>query len=166
MASATSMISLGIDTTPHTWYAFSLGLIASWVRSWLTSGAALETCLLLAGPNHDWSISRYALLVGLNIAYLLASTSWLFYWVFATVCWPLIAVTCILQYATVSSFTRGRLRWLLKHAHFYRDKVAFFGLPSLVFDKDVDGMMTIRGITVSILDMSVELHGIEIGEYR
>ena len=47
--------------------------------------------------------------------------------------------------------------------HFYRDKVAFFSLPSLVIDIDLDGLVTIRGVTFSILDLTIELHGIEIG---
>lgn len=63
----------------------------------------------------------------------------------------------------VSSFTRGRLRALLKFAHFYQDRIAFFGVPSLVLDSGVEGLVTIRGITFSILDLSVEIHGVEIG---
>ena len=42
-------------------------------------------------------------------------------------------------------------------------KVAFFYLPSLVIDTDLDGLVTIRGITFSILDLTIELHGIEVG---
>lgn len=164
MAAATSIISLDLSNTPDTWLAFSLATIASWVRSWLVSGAAIESFLLLWGPEQHWSISRYAFLAGLNVAYLLASTSWLFHLAFATLCWPLVAITCLVQYAAVSSFTRGRLRWLLKLVHFYRDKVAFFDLPSLVIDTDLDGMMTVRGITLNLLDMSIELHGIEVGK--
>lgn len=164
MASATSMINPDIDTSSNTWLTFSLAVIVSWIRSWLISGAALESFLLLTGPEQHWSVSRYSLLAGLNTAYVLASTSWLFHLAFATLCWPLVAITCIVQYAAVSSFTRGRLRWLLKIVHFYRDKVAFFGLPSLVIDKDLDGMMTIRGVTLNMLDVSIELHGIEIGK--
>jgi hypothetical protein len=48
--------------------------------------------------------------------------------------------------------------------HFYRDKVAFFHLPSLVIDTNLDGLVTVRGLTFSILDLSIELHGIEVGE--
>ena len=47
--------------------------------------------------------------------------------------------------------------------HFYRDKVAFFNLPSLVIDTKLDGLLTIRGLTFSILDLTIELHGIEVG---
>lgn len=148
----------------HTWAAFSLALIASWVRSWLTSGCAVESLLLVAAPAENWSVPRYTLLAILNAAYLLASTSWLFHLIFAALCWPLVVVTCIIQYASVSSFTRGRLRSWLKLLHFYKDKVAFFDLPSLVIDTGLDGLVTIRGVTFSILDLSIELHGIEVGQ--
>lgn len=148
----------------NTWTSLLLALIASWVGGWLTSGCAVESFLLLAGPAQHWSVSRYTLLAALNTAYFLASTSWLFHLVFAAVCWPLVVLTCIIQYAVVSSFTRNRLRKWLKLVHFYRDKVAFFNLPSMVIDTDLDGLVTIRGVTFSILDLTIELHGIEIGQ--
>jgi hypothetical protein len=148
----------------NTWAAFSLAMIASWVRSYLTSGCAVESVLLVVGPAEHWDVPNYVLLAALNAAYLLASTSWLFHLAFAAVCWPLIGLTCILQYATVSSFTRKRLRSWLKLLHFYRDKVAFFNLPSLIIDTELDGMVTIRGLTLNILDLSIELHGIEVGQ--
>ena len=155
--------TFGLQPPPNSWTAFPLALIVSWMHGWLTSGCAAESFLLLTGPAEHWSISRYTLLAALNAAYLLASTSWLFHLAFAAVCWPLVVVTCIVQYATVSSFTRSRLRSWLQYMHFYRDKVAFFSLPSLVIDIDLDGLVTIRGVTFSILDMTIELHGIEIG---
>lgn len=153
-----------LQAPPNTWVASSLALIASWVRSWLTSGCAVETLLLLTCPGDQYSVPLWALLVALNATYFLASTSWLFHWAFAAICWPLIGITCIVQYAAVSSFTRGRLRSWLKLAHFYRDKVAFFHLPSLVIDTELDGLVTIRGLTFSVLDLSIQLHGIEVGK--
>jgi hypothetical protein len=147
----------------NTWTAFSLAMIASWVRSYLTSGCAIESALLVVGPEEHFDVPNYVWLAALNAIYLLASTSWLFHWVFAAVCWPLIGITCIVQYATVSSFTRKQLRSWLKLLHFYRDKVAFFNLPSLIIDTELDGMVTVRGLTFNILDLSIELHGIEVG---
>ena len=154
-----------IQSPRNTWTGLLLALIASWVRGWLTSGCAVESLLLLLGPAEHWSVSRYTLLAALNAAYSLAATSWLFHLAFAAVCWPLVVVTCIVQYAAVSSFTRNRLRSWLKLMHFYRDKIAFFYLPSLVVDTELDGLMTVRGVTFSILDLTIELHGIEVGQY-
>lgn len=153
-----------LQGSPNTWAAFSLALSASWVRSWLTSGCAAESLLLIAGPAEHGSVPRFALLAALNVAWLLASTSWLFHIAFATACWPLVVVTCIVQYATASSFTRGRLRAWQKRLHFYKDKIAFFDLPSLVIDTYLDGLVNVRGLTFNILDLSVELHGIEVGQ--
>lgn len=155
--------SLQAPLNTNTWTSFPLALIASWIQGWLTSGCAAESFLLLSGPAEHWSVSRYTLLAALNAAHLLASTSWLFHPAFAAICWPLVVVTCIVQYATVSSFARKRFRSWLKYMHFYRDKIAFFYLPSLVIDTDLDGLVTIRGITFSILDLTIELHGIEVG---
>lgn len=154
---------LGLESAPDTWIAFTLSLVFSWLRGWFYAGSGIESLLLLYGPPRHWSFSRYTLLLYLNVAYAIASTSWLFRAVFALSCWPLVLATCLVQYAAVSSFTRGRLRSLLKFVHFYQDRIAFFGLPSLVFDSGINGLMTIRGITFSILDLKLELHGIEIG---
>jgi hypothetical protein len=156
--------SFSLQPPRNTWAGLLLAVITTWVHGWLTSGCAVQSLLLLTGPAEHWTVSRYTLLAGLNAAYFLASTSWLFHLAFAAVCWPLVVVTCIVQYATVSSFTRNRLRSWLKLMHFYRDKVAFFYLPSLVIDTELDGLVTIRGITFSILDLTIELHGIEVGE--
>lgn len=104
-------------------------------------------------------------MVGLNAAHFLASTSWLFELVFTGVCWPLVLATCIVQLAPVASLTRRSLRsspWL-SLVHFYQDTVAFFHLPSLVIDTDLDGLVTVRGVSFSILDLSLEFHGIEVG---
>jgi hypothetical protein len=66
----------------NTWTAFSLAMIASWVRSYLTSGCAIESALLVVGPEEHFDVPNYVWLAALNAIYLLASTSWLFHWVF------------------------------------------------------------------------------------
>jgi len=149
---------------PGTWIAYSLAVIASWVRGYLTSGCAAETLLLALGPPNHWTVPKYTLIAILNTAWGLAATSWLFHTIFTVVCWPLVLATCALQYAVVSSFTRGRLRRLWKDAHFTRDRVAIFGIPTLRLDTGIAGLVTLRGITISLLDMVIELHGVEICE--
>jgi hypothetical protein len=139
-------------------------VIASWVGSWLISGCALETLLLMTSPTAHFPISNTLLATALNALYLLASTSWLFCLFFASACWPLIALTCLVQYAFVSSYLRARLRRTLTNVYFYRDKVAMFYLPSMIIDQGLEGMVTVRGLTVNLLDLSLELHGLEVGE--
>jgi hypothetical protein len=138
-------------------------VISSWVGSWLISGCAVETFLLLTSST-EYFVSNYLLATCLNAAYLLASTSWLFSLLFAAGCWPLIGLTCLVQYSTVSSYTRARLRRTLKNVHFYRDQIALFYLPSLVIDSGLDGRVTVRGLTISLLDLTFELHGLEVGK--
>lgn len=139
-------------------------LISSWVGSWLFSGCAFETLLLSTSPTEHFPISNYLLIACLNTAYLLASTSWLFCLLFAAACCPLIGLTCLVQYAFVSSYTRAWLRRTLRNVHFYRDQVAMFYLPSMVIDSGLDGLVTIRGINISLLSATIELHGLEVGE--
>jgi hypothetical protein len=137
--------------------------VSSWVGSWLISGCAVETFLLLTSSTEHF-VSNYLLATCLNAAYLLASTSWLFSLLFAAGCWPLIGLTCLVQYSTVSSYTRAKLRRTLRNVHFYRDQVALFYLPSLVIDSELDGRVTVRGLTISLLDLTFELHGLEVGK--
>jgi hypothetical protein len=138
-------------------------LISSWLGSWLLSGCAVETILLFTSSTKLF-VSDYLLITFLNAAYLLASTSWLLNLLFAAGCWPLIGITCLVQYSAVSSYTRGKLRRTFKNVHFYCDQVALFYLPSLVIDTGLDGLVTLRGLTVSLLDLAIELYGLEVGK--
>ena len=139
-------------------------MISSWVGSWLISGGAIETLLLLTSLTNHFPISNYLLAVILNTLYLFASTSWLFCLLFASACWPFIGLTCLVQYAAISSYTRARLRRTLRNVHFYRDKAALFYLPSMVIDAGLDGLVTVHGLTINLLDLSAEMHGIEVGQ--
>ena len=148
---------------PTDW--FFTYVIGSWVGSWLISGCAVETLLLLTTPTEHFPISNYLFAACLNAPYLLASTSWLFCLLFAAACWPLVGLTCLVQYAAVSSYTRAKLRRTLRNVHFYRDQVALFCLPSMVVDSELDGLVTVRGLTLSLLDLTIEMHGLEVGEF-
>jgi len=157
------MINLA-SSASSTWTSLSLNIFITGLRGYFLSGCAVETLLLVLGPPKHWTVPKYTLLVVLNVAWALAATSWLFHLVFTAGCWILVLLTSILQYAVVSSFTRARLRSSMKYAHFTRDKVAFFAIPTLKLDTGITGLVTVRGITVSLLDMVVELHGIEVCE--
>ncbi|QSZ30727.1 hypothetical protein DSL72_000285 [Monilinia vaccinii-corymbosi] len=64
-------------------------------------------------------------------------------------------------------FLRGRLRrvLLLKSfgLQFVEDRVGVFDLPGLEIDTEVDGLMVIRGVTVRLSEMSLRVHGVEVG---
>jgi len=58
------------------------------------------------------------LLATLHLAYAVAATSWLLYWVFLVYCYPLIFLTCLFQFHTVARFVRKRLCSLLQQLYF------------------------------------------------
>lgn len=43
------------------------------------------------------------------------------------------------------------------------DKIAFFDIPALEIDTEVDGLMVLRGITFSLSNLSFVVHGVEVG---
>ena len=99
----------------------------------------------------------------LHLIYAIASTSWLLYWVFAALCYLSIFLTCLFQYQIVGDFVRKKSRFLLKQLHFIDDKIAFFHIPALEIDTEVDGLMVLRGITFSLSTLSFTVHGVEVG---
>jgi hypothetical protein len=63
----------------------------------------------------------------------------------------------------VGNFARKNLRRVLRQLHFIDDKVAFFDIPALEIDTEVDGLMVLRGITFSLSSLSFVVHGVEVG---
>ncbi|SMR44211.1 unnamed protein product [Zymoseptoria tritici ST99CH_3D1] len=57
--------------------------------------------------------------------------------------------------------TRRIFRTPTTGVHFIKDKVAGFGLPALHVDLGLEGLLTIRGWTLSLSTLTIELHGIE-----
>ncbi|OAR01838.1 hypothetical protein LLEC1_05993 [Akanthomyces lecanii] len=139
----------------------------SWPRRWIASGAPILTFFLLHGDNSGRRVLPFChiwtLFATVNLAYAVASTSWLLYWVFTALCFPSIYITCLVQYKPVGVATRWLLRGLLKQLHFVDDKIALFDIPALEIDVDVDGLMVLRGITLSLSTLSFAVHGVEVG---
>lgn len=144
-------------------------LLAStcWARRWLLSGCAIESLLLLYGYGYGIrilaAIPLWTLLATLNLVYAVCSTSWLLYGAFAAACYPVVLLTCLAQFSLVADFARKALRKMLRHLHFTKDKIALFNLPALEIDTDVDGLMVIRGLTISLSSLTIVAHGIELG---
>jgi uncharacterized membrane protein len=67
------------------------------------------------------------------------------------------------QFATVADMARRGLRKLLSELHFTRDKIAFFNLPALEIDVDVNGLLVLRGIAISLSSLTIVVNGIELG---
>lgn len=70
---------------------------------------------------------------------------------------------CLFQFPVVGNFVRRNLRALLKELHFVDDKIAFFNIPALEIDTEVDGLLVLRGITFSLSTLSFVVHGVEVG---
>lgn len=93
----------------------------------------------------------------------MCSTSWLLYWVFTTLCYANVLLVSLFQFNVASNVARKLLRRLLRQLHFIDDKIAFFNIPALEIDTDVDGLMVLRGITFSLSTLSFVVHGVEVG---
>lgn len=138
------------------------------VRTWLFSGAGLESSLILYGSRRGNrilpSIPLWTVLATLNLLYAICSTSWLLHDVFISACWVFVGLTCLFQFPSAAHYARRGLRKALgKQPHFIKDKIALFNLPALEVDTDVDGLMVIRGVTISLSSLTFVVHGIELG---
>lgn len=138
-----------------------------WPRSWLWSGAAIQTYLILVGASYGYRILYFlhlwTLLASINLIYAVASTSWLLNGLFTATCWPAILLTSLFQFENAAYFTRGKLRAFISQLQFVNDKIAFFNIPALEIDVDIAGLLVVRGITLSLSSLTVEAHGIEVG---
>ena len=171
-------IETGRTTTP----AGQLGAIVStsivvllvatqaWARRWLYSGSAIESLLIIYGSASGTRIFSFmplwTVLASLNLAYAVASTSWLLYGCFAAVCYPTVLLTFLIISSSALQFMRRSMRGLLNQLHFIGDKVAFFNLPALEIDADVDGLLVVRGLTISLSTLTIEAHGVELGKLQ
>ncbi|KAJ4387632.1 hypothetical protein N0V93_008229 [Gnomoniopsis smithogilvyi] len=156
-------------SSPILFAAFTLVLLTtwSWPWRWLLSGTPILQLLLHIGEARDRRVLRtihlWPILSTLNLFYAVCSTSWLLYWVFTTLCYANIILVSLFQFNIASNVARKFLRRLLRQLHFIDDKIAFFNIPALEIDTDVDGLMVLRGITFSLSTLSFVVHGVEVG---
>lgn len=118
----------------------------TWPIRWIISGAPILQFLILLGESSGDRrvlplISVWPIFTTLHFIYAICSTSWLLFWVFTLLCHLGIFVVCLFQFDAVANAARSRLRRAILHLHFIDDKIAFFEIPGLEFDKEVDGLM-------------------------
>ncbi|KAH7342505.1 hypothetical protein BKA65DRAFT_504235 [Rhexocercosporidium sp. MPI-PUGE-AT-0058] len=144
-----------------------LSALYQWPRRWVLSGAPLLQFFILIGDSNGYrvlpSIALWPVFSTFNLGYSICSTSWLLYGIFTALCYPTILLVCLFQFEMVGNVARRGLRALLKHLHFIDDKIAFFNIPALEIDTDVDGLMVLRGVTFSLSNLSFIVHGVEVG---
>ena len=158
-----------LTSTSSLFVAIVVLLVAllEWPRPWLLSGAPILTYVLLLGASRDSRavpiLPSWTVLATLHLCYAVAATSWLLYWVFLIVCYPLIFVSCLFQFNVVGRVVRHRLRSLLRQLQFTNDKIAIFDIPALEINTTVDGLLVVRGLTLSLSSLTVVAHGVEVG---
>jgi hypothetical protein len=139
----------------------------TWPRRWALSGSPILYACILLGERRGHRIlpfvNLWAIFSTLNLSYAVCSTSWLLYGVFAAGTYMAIGLVCLFQFEVVGNFARRRLRAILKSLHFIDDKIALFDIPALEIDTDVDGLLVVRGATLSLSSLSLEVHGVEVG---
>ena len=159
----------GLLSNPH---VFALGTalalnLFDWPLRWVIAGAPFLTYSLLLGAAKGYRIFPFVplwtLLTTLHLAYAVAATSWLLYWFFAFGCYCTILISCLFQFNVAANFARKTLRSLLHQLQFVNDKIAIFDLPALEIDTEVNGLMVIRGLTISLSSLTIVAHGVEVG---
>ncbi|KAF1920223.1 hypothetical protein BDU57DRAFT_534022 [Ampelomyces quisqualis] len=140
----------------------------SWPARWIISGAPILVYAILLGEAYGHRILPFVpvwtIFATVNLVYVVSSTSWLLYWVFAICCWPVTLVACLFQFDAPGSLARRLLRkTFLRDLHFINDQVAFFDLPALEIDTEVKGLFVVRGVTLSLSTMTLVAHGVEAG---
>lgn len=161
--------TLGFIPTQHLFAAVAVLLLAlfRWPVRWFLSGAPFLSYSILLGAASGYHVLPFVplwtLIAFINLIYSVAATSWLLYWVYLSICYPTIFFSCLYQFDLVARFVRKRLRALLRELQFINNKVAFFDLPALEIDVDVEGLMCIRGMSFSLSSLTIVAHGIEVG---
>lgn len=155
--------------TPILFSALSVLIISRWAWGirWLLSGTPVLTfCILLGASTGHRVLSvvpLWTLLVTLNFAYAVAATSWLLYGLFTAGIYPAIFLTSLFQFDMIARAVRRSLRKVIRELQFVHDTIALFDIPALEIDVDVNGLMVVRGLTVSLSTLTVVAHGIEVG---
>ncbi|WVR09273.1 hypothetical protein IAU60_006338 [Kwoniella sp. DSM 27419] len=158
------------------YHAISLGFSAAvvlaastwqWPVKWLLSGTPILSLLLLLGAANGTQVLPFLpvslVLVVLNLVYAVAATSWLLYGCLTAFNVPAIFLVSIFQFDIPARLLRRTLRKALTQLQFVHDTIALFDIPALEIDVDVEGLMVIRGMTISLSTLTVVAHGIEVG---
>ncbi|KAJ8064713.1 hypothetical protein OCU04_007033 [Sclerotinia nivalis] len=103
----------------------------------------------------------------LDLTYCICSTSWLLYYLFTVTCWGSIPIICLFQFPLAGRLLRKQLRKILLSKtfglQFIDDRIGIFDIPGLEIDTEVDGLVVVRGVTVTLSEMSLTVHGVEVG---
>ncbi|KAF7874901.1 hypothetical protein EAF04_002075 [Stromatinia cepivora] len=126
------------------------------------STAELNGCTRILPDFPLWPLTTT-----LDLTYCICSTSWLFYYLFTVTCWGSIPIICLFQFPIAGQLLRKQLRKILLSKtfglQFVEDRIGIFDIPGLEIDTEVDGLVVVRGVTVRLSEMSLTVHGVEVG---
>lgn len=141
-------------------------VLYDWSFWWWVSGTPILTYFALYGAARGIRIvpalPLWALLLSFHLAYSIAATSWLLYRVYAVLAYQLIFLVAVFQFKGFSALIRRRLRKVLRQLQFNNDKIAFFDIPALEIDTEVDGLFVVRGLSLSLTSLTIVVHGVEV----
>ncbi|KAK6433388.1 hypothetical protein LTR95_010433 [Oleoguttula sp. CCFEE 5521] len=141
-----------------------LTFYSPWIRHWASSGAAVETAILLYPL--EFSPKRWTLLACVNLAYLtllILPRSWGLYNLLTAACWSLVLATALVQIITaLLKVLYVAFPSMAKQVHVFGDRLIALDLPVLVLDTGVRGSAYVRGITGNLRELKLVCHGIEI----
>lgn len=139
------------------------------MRHWLNSGCGIYSFLIayyfIRGRGNERPLVPLTILISVNIVYAVASTSWLLDGILAASKYPLVPLVCLIVSPTTASLGRYVVRRLLRRLDFTKHGIGLFHPPALRIDTEVDGLFVVRGLSFSPERLSIEAHGIEVGEY-
>ncbi|KAJ9606068.1 hypothetical protein H2200_009029 [Cladophialophora chaetospira] len=159
----------GVLIRAHLFLATTVGSLAlwHWPQRWLISGAPVLTYILWLGEATGYRVLPFVpfwtVASLINLTYAVATTSWLLFGIYLPLCYMATLISCLCQFELASNFTRSSLGSILAQLHFINDKIAFFNIPALEIDTEVEGLLVIRGLTLSLLHLSLVAHGVEVG---
>ncbi|APA07977.1 predicted protein [Sclerotinia sclerotiorum 1980 UF-70] len=82
-------------------------------------------------------------------------------------CWGSIPIICLFQFPIAGQLLRRQLRKILLSKtwglQFIDDRIGIFDIPGLEIDTEVDGLLVVRGVTVILSELSLIVHGVEVG---
>ena len=145
-----------------------LAVTVPWARRWVYSGSAIESILIIYGAATHDHFSRYmplwTTLAFLNLVYAVAATSPQLHVYFVALCYTSTLFTSLLVFPAVTKYLSKGLKSLLKLLRVGRDRIVFSDLPALKIDAGVSGLLVLRCLAFSLSDLTIEAHGIELGE--
>ncbi|BFZ53014.1 hypothetical protein PYCC9005_000037 [Savitreella phatthalungensis] len=146
--------------------AFTWLLLYDWAFWWFISGTPVLTYTLLLGASRGVrvlpALPLWSILLMIYAIYSVCVTSWLLFRVYSVLLYILLFIAALFQFGNFASAIRRILRRVLRELQFVNDQIALFDIPALEIDTEVDGLMVVRGLTLSLTRLTIIVHEVEV----